>query len=65
MLYICNCGEIIAKKRVELGFRTCLPCGEKVARERKHTIVPLHKSAYQPITDPNMLKMLNKYAQTN
>ncbi len=28
------------------GFITCLPCGEREARKRKHTIVPLHKSNY-------------------
>jgi len=28
------------------GFDTCLPCGEREARKRKHTIVPLHKSNY-------------------
>lgn len=28
------------------GFTTCLPCGEREARKRKHTIVPLHKSNY-------------------
>jgi hypothetical protein len=43
---------------------TCLVCGEKQARAFKHCIVPMAKSNYQPITDLNTLKQLNKYART-
>jgi hypothetical protein len=43
---------------------TCLVCGEKQARTFKHCIVPMAKSNYQPITDLNTLKQLNKYART-
>lgn len=37
--------------RSEAGFTTCLPCGEKVAQQRRHTIVPMHKSNYMVVTD--------------
>jgi hypothetical protein len=36
-----------------------MPCGEKIAKERKHTIVPMHKSNYVPVTDMEMLIGIN------
>lgn len=41
------------------GFLTCLPCGEREARKRKHTIVPLHKSNYFVVSDREDLKGIN------
>ena len=38
---------------------TCMDCGEKLARARKHTIVPLPKSNYIVVTDPSLLVGLN------
>ena len=32
--------------RNRAGFTTCLRCGEKAAKQVRHTIVPLHKSNY-------------------
>jgi hypothetical protein len=32
--------------RYLLGYLTCLECGEEAARQRKHTVLPLHKSNY-------------------
>lgn len=64
-MYYCNqCGDDVNPQRWQLKFRTCLSCGERAAREHKHTIVPLAKSNYQPVTDLTLLRQLNKYAQT-
>lgn len=38
---------------------TCMTCGEKLARQVKHTVAPLNKSNYMLFTDPAMLKQLN------
>jgi hypothetical protein len=38
---------------------TCLPCGDLVAKEVKHTVAPINKSNYMYISDPQMLKQLN------
>jgi ribosomal protein L37AE/L43A len=62
--YCVNCAEPVIQARWRLGFHTCLPCGEKQARAFKHCIVPMAKSNYQPVTDLNTLKQLNKYART-
>jgi hypothetical protein len=51
--------EQVAVKRVEAGFITCLRCGEADARKRKHTIVPMHKSNYVPVTNREDLKGIN------
>jgi ribosomal protein L37AE/L43A len=59
-----NCAEPVLLARWKLGFHTCLACGEKLARAYKHCIVPMAKSNYQPVTDLNTLKQLNKYART-
>jgi ribosomal protein L37AE/L43A len=64
MYYCVCCGDQVLAARWRLGFHTCLTCGEKRAKEYKHCIVPLAKSNYQPVTDLNTLKQLNKYART-
>lgn len=64
MSYYCvKCSDDVAVGRWRLGIHLCLACGEKHARQYKHTIVPLAKSNYQPVTDLNQLKQLNKYVQ--
>lgn len=64
-MYFCVCcSDDVNPRRWQLGYHTCLRCGDRSAREYKHTIVPLAKSNYQPVTDLNMLKQLNKYART-
>lgn len=45
-----SCGEPFPDARKALGYETCLPCGEKESRQHKHTIVPMHKSNYIPVT---------------
>lgn len=62
-MYFCvNCGMDVAKARWALGHHFCLDCGELRARAYKHCIVPLAKSNYQPITNIQTLKQLNKYS---
>lgn len=38
---------------------TCMACGEKLAKQVKHTIVPMHKSNYTVVTDMEMLIGIN------
>lgn len=49
MRYVCNCGEDVHPKRRALGYKTCLDCGDKVARqkiaEKSMRIVQMHKSS--------------------
>lgn len=63
-MYECECGNQISPQRVQLGYTICLECGEKEAVRRRDswTVVPLHKSSYTLITNPNELRGLNKYA---
>jgi hypothetical protein len=56
--------ERIPPARHKLGYRTCLSCGEKEASKVRHTIVPMAKSNYVVVSDPTLLKGLNKYVQT-
>lgn len=51
--------EDIPSRRADLGYKTCLPCGDKQAREVRHTIAPLNKSNYMVFTDATILKQLN------
>jgi hypothetical protein len=53
------CGSEVAHARWALGYKTCLPCGEKASKQVKHTIAPLNKSNYMLITDLSDLKGLN------
>jgi len=55
-----ECAELIPIRRADLGYTTCMPCGELIARARKHTIVPMHKSNYMVVTDREMLKQLTR-----
>lgn len=54
-----ECGEGINPKRVELGYKYCLECGEARARDIKHCIVPMPKSNYIVVTDMALLIGLN------
>lgn len=59
------CGEEFSPQRFALGYRTCLTCGESVARSVNHCIVPLPKSNYVLVTDPSLLKGLNSSHRGN
>jgi hypothetical protein len=54
-----QCGAYINPHRYDIGYTTCMPCGEKAARQRRHTIVPMHKSNYIVVTDREDLKGIN------
>lgn len=54
-----KCGEDVPPLRAQLGYRTCLSCGEYQARQHRHTIAPLPKSNYMVFTDLSLLKGLN------
>ena len=41
-----KCGEPYRFERKELGYNTCLACGELLAQEVKFCIAPVHKSNY-------------------
>jgi hypothetical protein len=56
------CGiEEIPIKRYNLGYRTCLTCGEHTAKEARKgwTVAPIHKSNYMLFTDLTLLKGIN------
>ena len=59
--YICNvCGiEEVMPARYQLGYRTCLECGQVTAGKRKFTVVPMHKSNYVVISNKKELKGIN------
>jgi ribosomal protein L37AE/L43A len=59
--YLCtHCyGGHVEYRRWKAGYTTCLPCGDEIAKARKHTIAPLNKSNYMVFTDVDMLKQLN------
>ena len=63
--YLCTkCyGGYVPLARYRLGYTTCLPCGEAQAKQKKFTVVPMAKSNYFMVTDPTILKQLNKYAK--
>ena len=54
-----ECGAMVAEARWALGYRECMKCGEYRARQRVHTIAPLHKSNYMVITNRAELLGLN------
>jgi ribosomal protein L37AE/L43A len=54
-----NCGDDIDLRRWAIGFKFCMPCGEALARQVKHTIAPMHKSNYLLVSNPEDLKGLN------
>lgn len=54
-----KCGDHVLTARWRLGYKTCLACGEKQARQVKHTVVPMPKSNYIPVTNMELLIGLN------
>lgn len=58
--YLCpECWGFVDPRRVRLGYRLCLQCGEVAAKKSTHCIVPMPKSNYIVVTDPELLKGLN------
>lgn len=59
-MYQCvRCGDDVETKRHDIGYKTCLFCGEEEARLYKHTIVHMPKSNYIVVTDLSLLQGLN------
>ena len=56
-----TCGDDIDPRRVVLGYRVCLLCGEEAARAERTSwcIAPLHKSNYMLLTNKEDLKGIN------
>ena len=54
-----SCDEQYSTERWRLGYKHCMPCGEKLSRETVRTVAPMHKSNYMLITDMNDLKGIN------
>ena len=61
MSNICRaCDEAeVSKPRLLLGYKVCLKCGERDARQVVHTIVPMHKSNYVVISNYDELVSIN------
>ena len=60
--YDCRkCGNEIHPRRFNLGYSTCLTCGEQEARTARMgwTVAPMHKSNYVLVTDRELLKQFN------
>jgi len=55
----CKCGDEINPRRAALGYTTCLPCGDYLARQVTFCTVPLNKGNYMLITNYEELKQLN------
>jgi hypothetical protein len=58
----CNlCGSFLDSRRLALGYKCCLECGEEQAREARNfwCVAPLHKSNYVLVTDKKDLTGLN------
>ena len=53
------CNAIVHPLRSKLGIDTCIHCGDKQAKQRKHCIVPMHKSNYIVVTDRDDLVRIN------
>lgn len=56
-----HCGDEYPTQRLNLGYRTCLPCGAAVAVAARASwcVAPLNKSNYVLVTNPAELKQLN------
>jgi len=54
-----SCGDTYPPRRAELGYNTCLACGDFAAREVKWTVVPMHKGSHVVVTNPDELRQLN------
>lgn len=51
MAYCTRCGDDYPQGRRDLGYTTCLPCGDTAARLVRFTVMPAYsKGAYQLIS---------------
>lgn len=54
-----SCGDTFPPRRFDLGYNTCLSCGDFSARATRWTVVPMNKSNYVLVTNLDELKQLN------
>lgn len=54
-----NCGDQYSDRRLDLGYNTCLPCGDHVAQTIRWLAAPINKSNYILISNLEDLKGLN------
>lgn len=54
-----DCGDVYPSARRDLGYHTCLPCGDKEARTVKRVTAPINKSNYMLISNMAELAQLN------
>ncbi len=54
-----DCGDEYPVARLNLGYRTCLACGDAEARTVRWVAAPINKSNYMLIRNPAELKQLN------
>jgi hypothetical protein len=54
-----RCGDTYPRRRKDLGYTTCLPCGDKQAHMVQFCTVPMNKSNYVVVSNHEELKMLN------
>lgn len=54
------CGDEVSAGRWDLGYRTCLVHGDEVAKARRFTVVPMHKSNYVAVFDRELLTGVNQ-----
>jgi hypothetical protein len=54
-----SCGDYYTDRRLDLGYRTCLDCGDVEARAMTFCTAPLNKSNYVLISNVEDLKGLN------
>jgi transcription elongation factor Elf1 len=61
MKHLCvKCHDsVVPQARRQLGYLTCMSCGETAASKVRHTIAPLNKGNYMLFTDMELLKQLN------
>lgn len=55
----CKCGNPIVPKRVDAGYDTCLPCGDKEAKSKRFTVACYNKQGYEFFYNPDDLKHTN------
>ena len=53
------CNAEVHPLRIQAGIYTCIHCGDKLAKQRTHCIVPMHKSNYIVVTDRDDLVRIN------
>ena len=58
-----DCGADYSYAHYQIGYNTCLECGETRARQVIHCTVPMHKSSYVVITNKADLLHLNQKKQ--